>query len=93
MGDLANALLLSPVHREPTYKPQKEVFYGGNGTIHDTGHLDVVLDEDGNVTAVWFRCRPLPFKQSERRETVDNANMVRRTQDYGKIKGIVFEDE
>lgn len=30
-----------------------------NGTC---GSLDVEIDEDGNVVAVWFRCMMLPFK-------------------------------
>ena len=36
--------------------------YGGNDTIHQTGHVDVEQDSEGNVVAVWFRCLPLPFK-------------------------------
>lgn len=38
-------------------------YYGGDGTIHRTGQLDVEVDAWGNVVAVWFRCQPLPFKQ------------------------------
>jgi hypothetical protein len=34
------------------------------GTIHSTGHLDVET-YDGKVVAVWFRCRTLPFAQTE----------------------------
>jgi hypothetical protein len=70
-------------------KPQ-ERFYGGNGTIHDTGYVDVVLDENGNVAQVWFRCAVIPFKQSNRRvpvsERFDNALT-------SPIEGIVFKDE
>lgn len=39
-------------------------FYGGNGTIHSTGYVDVETYE-GEVVAVWFRCSMLPFKQTE----------------------------
>lgn len=39
-------------------------FYGDGGTIHHTGHLDVET-YDGEVVAVWFRCQPLAFKQTE----------------------------
>jgi hypothetical protein len=40
-------------------------YYGGGGTIHGTGHVSVETDKDGNVVSVWFRCCPLPFKQSK----------------------------
>jgi hypothetical protein len=39
-------------------------YYGGEGTIHHTGYLDVETFH-GTVVAVWFRCQPLPFEQSE----------------------------
>lgn len=35
--------------------------YGRDRTIHRTGHVDVAQDQDGLVTAVWFRCQKLPF--------------------------------
>ena len=38
-------------------------FYGGRGTIHKTGYLDIEIDGNSNVIAVWFRCQPLPFRQ------------------------------
>lgn len=67
----------------------EERFYGGDGTIHDTGHVDVVLDENGDVAQVWFRCALVPFKQSDRRvpvsEHIDNALT-------SPIEGIVFKD-
>jgi hypothetical protein len=34
-------------------------------TIHDTGTIDIQVDENGEVVAVWFRCLQLPFKVSE----------------------------
>ena len=39
-------------------------FYGGKGTIHNSGWLDVETFR-GTVVAVWFRCQPLPFEQTE----------------------------
>lgn len=39
-------------------------FYGGDNTIHHTGHLDVET-RDGEVVAVWYRCQMLPFEQEE----------------------------
>lgn len=38
-------------------------YYGGMGTIHSTRGLDVEVDQQGNVVAVWFRCSMLPFTQ------------------------------
>lgn len=38
--------------------------YGGAGTIHSTERVDVEVTADGDVVAVWFRCQPLPFKES-----------------------------
>jgi hypothetical protein len=71
-------------------EPVKENFYGGDGTIHQSGHVDVQLDRDGNVVAVWFRCAMLPFNESivddEYAAQVAGANPAR-------IKGVVFEDE
>lgn len=39
-------------------------YYGSDMTIHQNSGLDVEVDKDGKVVAVWFRCQPLPFKQS-----------------------------
>jgi len=38
--------------------------YGGDGTIHQTGWIDVETYH-GKVVAVWFRCLLVPFKQAE----------------------------
>lgn len=65
-----------------------ETFYGGDGTWHQTGHVDVQLNKKGEVVAVWFRCRMLPFRES-REFTADGVP----TQGEGSIKGIVFEDD
>jgi len=67
---------------------EDENFYGGDGTIHSTGTVDVQLNKDGDVVAVWFRCRMLPFTQSTK-YTTDSLPR----QGPGSIKGIVFEDE
>lgn len=69
-------------------KPEKENFYGGDGTWHQTGHVDVQLNKKGEVVAVWFRCRMLPFRES-RSYTADSVPQ----QGQGSIKGVVFEDE
>jgi len=67
---------------------KNEDFYGGDRTWHHTGTVDVQLNKDGDVVAVWFRCRMLPFTQSSR-FTADNLPK----QGPGSIKGIVFEGE
>lgn len=41
--------------------------YGGVGTIHNTGTVDIMLTPDGDVAQVWFRCRMLPFCVSDYR--------------------------
>ena len=38
--------------------------YGHDGTVHRNESLDVEVDENGVVVAVWFRCQPLPFIQA-----------------------------
>lgn len=38
--------------------------YGGSGTIHQNGALDVEVAPDGTVVAIWFRCAQLPFNVS-----------------------------
>jgi hypothetical protein len=39
-------------------------FYGDDGTIHQTTHLDVETN-NGKVVSVWFRCQPVAFEQTE----------------------------
>ena len=40
------------------------MIYGHGDTIHQTNHLDIEVDAEGNVKAVWFRCMMLPFQVS-----------------------------
>lgn len=63
-----------------------ESFYGGDKTLHNTGTVDVQLNKDGDVVAVWFRCRMLPFTQSL------TAGELPK-QGHGSIKGIIFEGD
>lgn len=44
-------------------------YYGDGGTIHGTTHLDVEVDPDGKVVAVWFRCQVLPYRVFHRTAT------------------------
>ncbi len=68
---------------------EDENFYGGDKTWHSTGTVDVQLNENGDVVAVWFRCRMLPFTQSTHVYPADHLP----DQGHGSIKGIVFEGE
>lgn len=93
MGGLIYGLGFRPVWREPKPVVEEKVpgFYGGNGTIHSTGHVDVVTDKNGKVLQVWFRCAELPFKQS----VADDwrvGQMAEYAVEPRKIKGVVFED-
>lgn len=59
--------ILRRLKRKPRVQkalPLPERFYGGDHTIHGGTALDVEVDRFGNVVAVWFRCKPLQFKQS-----------------------------
>lgn len=40
------------------------MIYGHHGTIHQTTKLDVEVNENGKVVAVWFRCMALPFRET-----------------------------
>ena len=42
----------------------ERITYGHTGTIHRTNHLNVEVNENGVVVAVWFRCMLLPFDQT-----------------------------
>lgn len=44
-------------------KMKSERRYGDDKTIHRNGEVNVELDVNGNVVAVWFRCQPIPFSQ------------------------------
>ena len=48
----------------PAFSPRH--VYGGKGTVNRTSTIDVVLDDKGNVSQVWFRCLELPFTVDRR---------------------------
>lgn len=39
------------------------MIYGHNKTIHHSKEINVEVDKNGKVVAVWFRCLALPFTQ------------------------------
>jgi hypothetical protein len=66
-------------------------YYGGSGTIHQTGHVDVETS-NGKVVAVWFRCCMLPFRQTEvealRKHEMEDAYL---RGDIPKLHGVEVE--
>ena len=70
------------------------MIYGHKGTIHQTGYVDVELAPEGHVVAVWFRCHPLPFKQTK--DGLDRAVDMERMYKNGyfpPIEAIEFTEE
>lgn len=71
-------------------RPSDSYFYGDGNTIHDTDHIDVEVDSSGEVVAVWFRCKMLPFKA---RAVDDNRAMDMRTHRITeRITGITIKE-
>lgn len=70
-----------------------ERFYGGSDTYHDSDFIDVETDDDGRVTAVWFRCQPLPFRQDNwgRGRSAEMREMYRTT-NIPRVIGVTLED-
>lgn len=64
--------------------------YGDNNTIHDTNHIDISLDEKGNVVAIWFRCQMLPFVVSK---FPTNPKGYPSNKYLPKIQAIILQDE
>lgn len=58
--------------RDEIQDPTGIRYYGGDGTVHGTGHLNIERDHNGHIVSVWFRCQPLPFDVTE----VRNARAV-----------------
>lgn len=89
-------------YRPPGTKPDprplspslvKEDRYGDGHTIHHTNTVDVEIGPTGEVCAVWFRCRMLPFTQNE---VVDSrcAEMLKTPPEtLPGIKAIVFDKD
>ena len=78
-------------------------FYGDGGTIHSSTWVDVEVDRQGRVVAVWFRCQQVPFTDTlvddTRAAEMDEA-FARRTADgvhmptgtHTHLTGITIED-
>ncbi len=65
--------------------------YGHDGTIHDNRYLDVEVDGDGRVVAVWFRCQMLPFVQAEAGEA--RASAMRASPALVDLLAVELEDK
>lgn len=61
--------------------------YGHDKTIHPNTEVNVETDDNGNVVAVWFRCQPIAFTQSNRGE--QRAQEMRSMYASGEVPGIV----
>jgi hypothetical protein len=70
------------------------MMYGYDGTIHGTKHLDVEIDEDGEVVSVWFRCCALPFKATVvgRDRAAEMHQMSKRINAEAEIHAIDFRN-
>ncbi len=64
--------------------------YGHDGTIHDSEHIDVEVDNTGRVVAVWFRCMALPFTQSVADDF--RADQMRGHYSKIKLKAVQYDD-
>lgn len=72
----------------------EEGYYGGNGTIHHTGYVDVEVDKKGKVVAVWFRCMMIPFKQANvDKERANEMERAYKESNLPNLSGIVFEKD
>jgi hypothetical protein len=78
-------------HLDAEDEPIKSRTYGGTGTIHRTGYLDVETDRTGTVVAVWFRCQMLPFRQMNVKD--DRAQSMLRTTGLPDIEAIELVDK
>ena len=71
-----------------------EIRYGDGNTYQHSGEVNVEIGPEGDVVAVWYRCRRLPF--TETRIDLHRVNELRRRAPVGRvmhIKAIIFEAE
>lgn len=76
--------------KPPVIQPREDR-YGDGNTIHSSGEVNVEIGPAGEVVAVWFRCRLLPFTSNH----VGHPRAVSMNQNQrglASIKAIVFED-
>jgi hypothetical protein len=61
-------------------------FYGGSDTLHRSEILNVEVDPDGRVCAVWYRCQMLPFRQAD--VPAERADEMRATPGAPRLVGV-----
>ena len=67
-------------------------FYGGDQTIHGNDSLDVEVDKNGRVVAVWFRCSIVPFRQHDVDDHRAKAMTRAASEPVPGIEAIIFTD-
>lgn len=76
----------NPFRRRKGVTPGAPRVYGFDKTIHRNEVLDVEV-RHGEVVAVWFRCQPLPFNQSNAAES--RAKEMRSMYAEDQMPGLV----
>jgi hypothetical protein len=73
----------------------KNLEYKRLNTIHKQGILDVEVNINGRVIAVWYNCLALPFRQTTSRASKEReTEMDKMYKDFkGSIEGIDFKHE
>ena len=73
-------------------KPETR-WYGDGATIHHTSQLDVEVDKNGKVVAVWFRCQPFAFRQVEVDDArADDMRTMYKQSPMPEIRGFRLKD-
>lgn len=72
---------------------KKEDRYGDGNTIHDSKTVDVEIGPTGEVCAVWFRCRMLPFVQHDVVDSRVASMLETPPEKLSGIKAIVFDTQ
>ena len=97
------------LYRSNTWKRRSRAaepdrYYGDGGTIHSTSHIDVEVDSNGDVVALWYRCMQLPFKTTvatpQRAEEMRSAfahtttgGIVMPTGEHTYVTGIIVTND
>ena len=90
---LPKGLFRPPNLHDPCLSQPNEFRYGDGNTIHDSGDVNVELGPTGEVCAVWYRCRLLPFTQNVVPDTRVASMLEVPLATLPKIKAIVFDTQ
>lgn len=75
----------------PPPSKKKEDRYGDGNTIHHTNTVDVEVGPNGEVCAVWFRCRMIPFTSNRVIDSRASDMLETPPESLPGIKAIVFD--